>query len=91
MFNSKKIKTLERENKNLKRQLEEEINDLILILEQIQETNNTAMQWKHRQKRKSQVQFPHRPNPVLQKRLLDKQSCLIVTPKKQKVKPMEEL
>ena len=50
MFNSKKIKTLERENKNLKRQLEEEINDLILILEQIQETNNTAMQWKHRQK-----------------------------------------
>lgn len=33
MFNSKKIKTLERENKNLKRQLEEEINDLILILE----------------------------------------------------------
>ncbi len=50
MFNSKKIKTLERENKNLKRQLEEEINDLILILEQIRETNNASMQWKHKQK-----------------------------------------
>lgn len=50
MFNSKKIKSLEKENKNLKRQLEEEINDLILILNQIQETNNASMQWKHKQK-----------------------------------------
>lgn len=50
MFNSKKVKSLEKENNNLKRQLQEEINDLILILNQIQETNNANMQWKHKQK-----------------------------------------
>lgn len=50
MFNSKKIKSLEKENNNLRRQLQEEINDLILILNQIQEINNADMQWKHKQK-----------------------------------------
>lgn len=50
MFNSKKIKSLKKENDNLKRQLQEEKSNLILILNQIQETNNANMQWKHKQK-----------------------------------------
>lgn len=50
MFNSKKVKSLERENKNLKQQQKELISDLILILQQIQETNSASMQWKQKQK-----------------------------------------
>ena len=51
MFNkkSKQIQKLNNSIKNSNKKQKENIEDFILILEQIQELNNTNTQWKHRQ------------------------------------------
>ena len=51
MFNRKsnKIKKLQKELNNSNKEKIELINDFISILKNIQETNNTKMQWKHKQ------------------------------------------
>ena len=46
---SKKIKSLEEKVDNLVGMQKEVLDDFILILTQIQETNNEKMQWKHKQ------------------------------------------
>lgn len=52
MFNRKinQIKKLTKAINNSTKNQKENINDFILILKNIQETNNAVMQWKRRQK-----------------------------------------
>lgn len=52
MFNkkTKQIKKLTKAINNSTKNQKENINDFILVLKSIQETNNEAMQWKKRQK-----------------------------------------